>query len=206
MMHFVCKPCHSTIDPVKTAADWFDMSQPHLIVIEQWTKAGRAPHWHFQGHLLPSMTKDKAQTEAIKQLNADHPVQEHAPPGKPFRPWGRRLKRCDDQGFAYMLKQDDCTIVKTLFDEEELEDYRERSAEYVKEKKAEMPTYVRENMKKRKRSCSEEHSEWRRLALEFYLQTPDKNPPPRNQANILWAMATTTGVSSAMKSYIAERI
>jgi len=202
MFHFVCKPADPNLDPKLLAAEAFDLEKPFLVVLEKWTKAGASPHWHFHGHRNPLIENEKSRKNWIKLKNQSHSKRQLVENCKPF---AARLSRCDDMGFAYCMKQEDNDVVYTSFDQEELDEWREKSAEYVKEKKEEMPTWVRERLPKRPLDPPELHSEWRYLALEYYTEM-EKQPPPRNQANLLWGMATTIGASTATKRYVSERI
>jgi len=203
MLHFVCKPADPSLDPKAMAEEIFDLEYPHLVVMEQWTKAGKNPHWHFQGTPKDAFNTAKAQRKFIERLNAEHPKRQ-LPGCEKARTCARRTEWADETGFAYMMKQIDNTIVMKSDDLDEQE-LRIASSEYVKEKKDEMPTWVRERLPKRPLDPPELHSEWRFLALEYYTEK-EKQPPPRNQANVLWGMATTTGASTATKRYVSERI
>lgn len=202
MFHFVCKPADPNLDPKIIAGEAFDLEKPFLVVLEKWTKAGSAPHWHFHGHRNPLIESEKSRKNWIKLKNQSHSKRQLVDNCKPF---AARLKRCDEMGFAYCMKQEDTEVVYTSFDDTELEEWREKSEEYVSEKKAEMPNWVRERLPKRKMSPEELHSEWRWHAGHYYLENKDSFPP-RFQANVLWGMATTTGASTAVKKYVFERI
>ena len=202
MFHFVCKPADPSLDPKLIAGEAFDLEKPYLVVLEKWTKAGAAPHWHFHGHINPLIEKGKPRKQWLKLKNQSHSKRKL---DDKCRSFASRYGRCDDMGFAYCMKQEDTEVVYTSFDEAELAEWRIKSAEYVEEKKEEMPTWVRERLPKRARAPEELHSEWRKLAFQFYKEA-NKQPPPRNQANILWYMGTTEGVSSAVSDYVAMRI
>lgn len=139
----------------------------------------------------------------IETLNKSHPKRQ-LPGCEDSRCFARRTKWADETGFAYMMKQIDNTVIM-ISDELDEQELRVQSAEYVKEKKDEMPQWVRERLPKRPLEPDELHSEWRMLALEYYI-SKEKQPPPRNQANVLWAMATTSGASSATKRYVSQKI
>lgn len=204
MFHFVCKPADSNLDPASIAEEAFDTSLPYLVVLEKWTKAGAAPHWHFHGTRKKSLEKAKVLKNWLQTKNESHPKKK-LPGQENCRPFASRKKRCDEMGFAYCLKQEDTVVVATNFSDEELDHWRERSIEYVQEKKDEMPSYVRERLPKRKMSPEDLHSEWRLLALEYYRENKQR-PPPRNQANILWHMVESEETSIATKIYVSQRI
>jgi len=202
MFHFVCKPADPHLDPKLIAGEAFDLEKPFMVVLEKYTKAGSAPHWHFHGHINPLIEQAKPRKQWLKLKNQSHSKKII---DSKCRPFVSRTDRCDEMGFAYCMKQPDTEVVYTSFDDNELEEWRAKSEEYVKEKKEEMPTWVRERLPKRPLDPPELHSEWRYLALEYYTEM-EKQPPPRNQANVLWGMATTTGASTATKRYVSERI
>lgn len=195
MLHFVVKPVCPLMDIKDICARTFEQGSKYLVIMERHP----APHWHCQGTPVGGFKREKF----IANLNKMHSMKRVAPR---CRPCGTRTKTADNVGFQYMLKQSDHLIVEANhFTEEELDELEELAINYRAKYKAQMPDYVKKNLKKRDRSPEELHCAWRSLALAFYKEE-GRRPPPRNQSDILWAMAQEENGETEVHRYVSARI
>lgn len=172
----------------------YDPHQKCLVVLE---KATSNPHLHFQGF---STLDEKTFKNKFSDLTANH-YQKRL--GDKKRPVRHSNKEVNDLGFQYMCKEGE-VLYRQGFSDEDIEQLREASKNYVDEVKNGLKRKLQETDFKYQ-DAEDLHHQFRRSAMKYY-NDQEKMPPPNFQKLLIWHMSTLYPKDDQIQNYCATRI
>lgn len=197
---------HFVVNPHDPNLEWREIlpkfeATKALVVLENKKGKLLAPHTHVQmdSPLTPSEFA-KLQTKYITEEHYKRKLDG----GGNSRPV-KRATRVDDVGYQYVLKQPDSNVLHTIgFADEDLDDLREASEEYVEELKHSGEEPVWEALEKHKAAGFEVMKKEAFRAYYDYVVAQSKPITPQYKWRVLTIMSRWQAATEGFKQCLSE--